>query len=203
MALFGMELRSVDIAVPDGGIEAKAVRGFQDGVTVIVALHEVGVNEVEALFFERLETGGQGAFGVLLDRVPPHVGNLVAHGVKTALERQGPGRYPSQAGQGPFFTRFGKKLHAEADPEDRHLLDQSLVVQRFQEPLLFDPGHGRIERTHAGQQDLVCPFNPGRVHRHHGLHADLPEHVDDRAEVAHAVVDDSEHQIPVFEVYLM
>jgi hypothetical protein len=52
MALLWMKLDTVDVPVLNGGIEAEAVRGLQDGMPVIVALHEVGVNEVEAVLFE-------------------------------------------------------------------------------------------------------------------------------------------------------
>ncbi len=91
-----------------------------------------------------------------------------------------------------FIAHVEEQLQPQADAEEgfarfdgiEHWLDQVEPAQL---------GDGVFEGPHARQHDLGGGGHLGRIAGHHGLLADLLEGLLHAPQVAHAVVDDGDH----------
>jgi hypothetical protein len=113
---------------------------------------------------------------------------------RTEVESHAPASDPAQSGALPLGAAIEQELHAEADPEHRRSIAEDLVRQRLDQAELGEVGHSGVERADTGQDELVRGQNlvaPGRQLR---LEPGPLEHVDDGGQVAHLVVDDSDHR---------
>ena len=125
--------------------------------------------------------------------VPAHVRNLAAGGGGEAAHM---GVENAQTGlSGSFFAVAAKDLHAHANAQ--HGLPQGSDDGR--KPALHEVVHRKPGVAHAGQDNLVRPADGVRIGRHAVSRPQPVQGVLQRPEIAHVIVDDGDHSIPLDE----
>jgi hypothetical protein len=146
-------------------------------------MHEVETAEVRRLGKQVTRPGGP-------DVVPPHVRHLGRPVPGIEAEPDGGRVQPAQSGFLPFLACPAEQLHAQANAEDRDSVLEDSSVQRVHVPQRPQLVHRVVERPDTGQDQPVCRQDILRAPRERRRHADLLQHVQDGADVPHAVVND-------------
>ena len=186
MAFLGVELRAHDIAALNHAAEAAAVIGFSQAVLGVHAFDAIAVHEVEAGIVGKVIEQRAGLLRV--DEIPAHVRHFQVR--LRELEQPAAGRDEIQSGQLPFVASGAQQLHAEADAQHGGAPFQRLLLDRGDELAGGELAHGVVKRADSGQQDLLGLQHLLRRRDQLRWHADLAEHVQDRAEIAHSIIDD-------------
>src|SRR5262249_42293589 len=85
-----------------------------------------------------------------------------------------------------------EELQAEAKAQERRSPDQDLLSENRLETRLAKPPHAFAESTHAGQDDGARFLQRCRFRHKRRVRVDAAKCVHDRAQVAHAVIDDGD-----------
>ena len=186
VALLRVKLRAPDIAALHGGGETVAILRPRQHVRRVVADEVVGMHEVEARL--RREVAQQRVCLRWLDEVPAHVRHFERGRLDGAFEPDRVPGNPAEPRQLTFLAAAGEELHAQANAEDGNLPFQHLLVQHGNQPALAQLRHAVVERADAGEDELVRLRDDGGVGGHGEAAARLASHVDNGADVAHAVV---------------
>src|SRR5438034_4512855 len=185
-----MELGSADVVFPDGRGELVRVMGSAYNVLWIIADKVVRMNEVEA--WRVVEVTPESFGSPRLHLVPPHVRDL-QQGTRLEVEPDRTGVEPAQTWQGPLFAAFRQQLHPKANAKNRSPLGEDFSVEQRDQVELSQSGHGGIEGTDTGQHDLVRVRQGIASGRYAGGRSNLSQHVQNRTNVPHSVVDNCDH----------
>ncbi len=127
-----------------------------------------------------------------LDAVPAHVGQTQI-GIRIKGKTNALCLDPTQSGSDSFFAPLTKELHSQANPQDGLTLFEDLMMEPIDQSARLKILHRAVESPHPRQDQFFRRREVSRVAGDHAGVANLPQHVFDRAEIAHPVVDDRDH----------
>jgi len=186
MAFFRVKLRAQYVAAGYCTCEFKSVICGRQNISAIITANMVRVDEIKTLFLFRIRKKG-GFFGGT-HSIPSHVRNfkflIRIRKTKTDCFRIN----PPESRLKSLLTASGKQLHAEAYSQNRRALLYHFVVENVQVAHLPKVAHAGIESTDAGQYQAISREQVVRPAGEHDFGAKFPEHVYNRAQIAHAVI---------------
>src|SRR5690242_7844170 len=104
------------------------------------------------------------------------------------------GIYPSQSRQGPFVTTLGHHLHAHANTQNWTSLFQYQFIQSLTHARVNKPLHSPVERTHARQNEVLCPHQSFGGPSHPTGYIQPLVDIRKGLDVAEAVINQGDHQ---------
>src|SRR5215472_11218419 len=186
LALLRVELRGEERASPHRGGKRHPVgagRGGQRGLARgwVVRVHEVEVRSARHAVEDR-------EVSRVLHGVPAHVRHLEPSREAADHARQ----HVQPLALPELLALREEELIAEADAEERPALIESRA-DRLEEPSRLEVGHGVVKRTVTWQHEGAGVLDHPWILRHHRAHPEAAEGLLHAAQVAAAVVDDSDH----------
>lgn len=194
VALLGVELDPLDVAV--------LYRGGVATVVVRLRQHVVGIPGDEVVGVEEIEAGAGFEFPeepvpvAGCHVVPAHVGQMGLLGEGGLIEPLDLAVDPAEPREDPLVASLGHHLHAHADPQDGPAPPNDRLLQGGTQPRGIETPHRPVEGAHAGKNEPVGGMDCLGCLSDHGGDVEPLVDVGQGLDIAQAVVDDGDHRLP-------